>query len=343
MQPLDHYLLKCNEIFETTIVRHGIMFVGGAMGGKSVAWKALQIALTNLAQEGEGMGVHVDSLNPKAISIPELYGLFVPVTSGWSDGVLSSHIRECSASDPTEYKWILVDGPVDSLWIETMNSLLDDNKVLCLSNNEGISLGNHCKMMFEVDDLSQASPATVSRCGMIYFDQSTLPWTAICDSWKDSHIQENPILTEQLRNLMDVYIPSMLQFIECDGKPAIGSNPLFIVKNLMKLLDAFIDIMRKPVLKPAADGEDAKNVDPLNHSLFFSLFSSNSRRLHFDYYDENAESCQILFEKIFSFCENKKSLDLIIRSNSCSFKQLLKKITEIKYSIKIKSNRYQTS
>ena len=301
MQPLKQYLLKCNEIFETTIVRHGIMFVGGAMGGKSVAWKSLQIALTNLAKEGEGMGVHVESLNPKAISIPELYGLFDPVTSGWSDGVLSSHIRDCSASEPTEYKWILVDGPVDSLWIETMNSLLDDNKVLCLSNNERISLGNHCKMMFEVDDLSQASPATVSRCGMIYFDPSTLPWSVVADSWRDSHIQEIPKLTEFLRSLMNTYIPSMIQFIECDGKPAIGSNSLFIVKNLMNILDDFLDIMRKPVLKPAADGEDAKNIDPLNHSLYYSLFSS-TRNSHFGYFNEEDEECLNLFEKVFAFC-----------------------------------------
>ncbi|OHT09102.1 Dynein heavy chain family protein [Tritrichomonas foetus] len=299
MQPLKHYLLKCNEIFETTIVRHGIMFVGGAMGGKSVAWKALQIALTNLAAEGEGMGVHVDSLNPKAISIPELYGLFDPVTSGWSDGVLSSHIRDCSASEPTEYKWILVDGPVDSLWIETMNSLLDDNKVLCLSNNERISLGNHCKMMFEVDDLSQASPATVSRCGMIYFDPSTLPWTALKDSWKDLHIESLPKLTEYVCELMDKYVPSMIQFIECDGKPAIGNNSMFVVRNLMKLLDSFFDIMRKPIQKPASDGEDARTIDPLNQSLYFSLFSS-AKNSKFGYFKEE-ESFE-MFERIFTFC-----------------------------------------
>ena len=190
-----------------------------------VPFSFIQPSATALSYISANVSPTAEPNTPKSISIPELYGLFDPVTSGWSDGVLSSHIRDCSTSEPTEFKWIIVDGPVDSLWIETMNSLLDDNKVLCLSNNERISLSSHVKMMFEVDDLSQASPATVSRCGMIYFDQSTLPWTAICDSWKDSHIQENPILTEQLRNLIDVYIPSMLQFIECDGKPAIGSNP----------------------------------------------------------------------------------------------------------------------
>jgi hypothetical protein len=98
----------------------------------------------------------------------------------------STHIRDCSTSDPAEFKWIIVDGPVDALWIETMNSLFDDNKVLCLSNNERISLGNHVRMMFEVDDLSQASPATVSCCGMIFFDPSALPWETLVHSWARS-------------------------------------------------------------------------------------------------------------------------------------------------------------
>jgi hypothetical protein len=99
-QALDLYLSKCSEIRETCFVLHGLMNVGGAMGAKSTCWKALQIALTEMKNATrDGLAVEVRSLNPKAISIPELYGLFDPVTSGWSDGVLSSHIRDCSLTE----------------------------------------------------------------------------------------------------------------------------------------------------------------------------------------------------------------------------------------------------
>jgi dynein heavy chain len=76
-----------------------------------------------------------------------------------------------------------MDGPIDTLWIESMNSVLDDNKLLTLNNGDRIALTNNVRLLFEVQDLSVASPATVSRAGMIYMDVEELGYEPYLQMW----------------------------------------------------------------------------------------------------------------------------------------------------------------
>ncbi len=129
-------MVKIIQVFDCKVARHGNMIVGKTGSGKSEAWKCLQRALARLRKEDPEderfQKVHVYTINPLALSNDELYGAFDEGTHEWQDGVLARIMRTVCRDEASDQKWILFDGPVDTLWIESMNTTLDDNKLLTL-------------------------------------------------------------------------------------------------------------------------------------------------------------------------------------------------------------------
>ena len=112
-------------------------------------------------------------LSAKSITMAELYGELNLVTNEWKDGLVAILARKILEIEGRKI-FLVFDSHVDPVWIENLNTVLDDSKMFCLTNGERIRLNDDTNVMFETRDLNQASPATVSRCGMVYFSNTFL-------------------------------------------------------------------------------------------------------------------------------------------------------------------------
>ncbi|XP_035245196.1 dynein heavy chain 1, axonemal isoform X1 [Anguilla anguilla] len=244
LKDVDSYITKCIQLYETTVVRHGLMLVGPSGSGKTKCYEILGAAITALRGQPSVSGgvyeaVKTYVLNPKSITMGQLYGEFDPMTHEWTDGILSSLIRAGASSMDPQKKWYMFDGPVDAVWIENMNTVLDDNKKLCLSSGEIIKLSDVMTMMFEVQDLAVASPATVSRCGMVYLEPSILGLAPFTECWLRTIPACIQPYSEQLTSLFSRFLEDSIAFVRNSVKEAVTSMDSNLTCSLLKLLDCF--------------------------------------------------------------------------------------------------------
>jgi Dynein, heavy chain len=181
-------------------------------------------------------------INPKSITMGQLYGEFDPNTHEWQDGILAGMVRLCASNSSDDLKWIVFDGPVDAIWIENMNTVLDDNKKLCLVSGEIIKLTPSMEIMFEVEDLAVASPATVSRCGMVYTEPTSLGVDPLLQSWLHAL---PPSFTDSihatLQHLFDSYIPGCLYYLRRYLNEPVPTVDNQLVRSLFNILDTFFE------------------------------------------------------------------------------------------------------
>lgn len=294
---------KVMQLYETKASRHAVMLVGSAGSGKSVCWRTLQKALHQLhvTNPQKYNQILYYPLNPKALTLGQLYGEAKGQTE-WTDGILSSLLRKACADDTRDEKWLIIDGPVDTLWIESMNSVMDDNKVLTLNNGERINLTSSVSLLFEVENLAAASPATVSRCGMVYLDYKDLGWRPFVRSWTQKLA---PPAIPIMNRLIEKFVPKVLEFRK-SATGGISIPELSLVKSLCTMFQTFA---------VPSNGCDSNNKDsyPKMVELWF-LFSliwslgaalSDENRKRFDMLLREIEGQFPSKDTVYEYCVDK--------------------------------------
>ncbi|GAB0086567.1 Dynein heavy chain [Sergentomyia squamirostris] len=224
--------LKIQQLYETCLVRHGIMVMGESFTGKTTAMKVLLEHYANMGQKYQTL-----RMNPKAITASQMFGKLDVATNEWTDGIFSVLFRRISKIYDNEYFWLIMDGPVDTFWIENLNSVLDDNKTLTLANGDRIIMSPNSKLIFETDNIDNASPATVSRLGMVYMSPSVLQWTDILMSWE---ARSHKNVTKFAKMFIGDIFADLLNFIitKLSPKMKISQNAYF--KQCTDILDSLV-------------------------------------------------------------------------------------------------------
>ncbi|CAB4063578.1 DNAH [Lepeophtheirus salmonis] len=250
------------------------------------AWatKLIQLYETQRALTQIGFPHREMRLNPKAITAGQMFGRL-----------------------DTDHIWLVLDGPVDPLWIENLNSVLDDNRTLTLANGDRMPMMQNCKIIFEPQNIDNASPATVSRNGMVYMSSSGLDWNPLLNSW----FKKKKIETDEanaIRKLFENNFKEVFKWCSVNLKFAISVLQVNIVQQILALFEGLLPSQQAQEEEERPTREKEKRRDDVNEDEEPQTSSSKKRKKKKSAQVEDQKSFTQIdttktnYEQVFIFC-----------------------------------------
>lgn len=251
---------KVIELQEVMAVSQATIVLGATGSGKSTITEILMKAGNMIKFEGSPVCRRI-TLNPKECDLNQLLGYYESETRMWHDGLFSSIFREVNnmarlaeeqarGRPPVEKTVICFDGDMDSGWVETLNNVLDCNRMLILGNGERIYLQDHCSLMFEVSNLNHVSPAILARCALVYCESTTVGYIPYWTCWLRRNFGTAPDKRKKLQKLFHSLFVACLEFIMEGGilnfqriqiRSVITQNELGYVRQFCEIFALLLD------------------------------------------------------------------------------------------------------
>ncbi|KAL6447918.1 hypothetical protein ACFW04_000175 [Cataglyphis niger] len=234
------FKLKAIQIFELMYVRRGLILISDPLGGKTEILHTLAETLSLLQDQGNKIGaaVKLETIMPEVVDNDMLFGYFCDKSGVWKDGLCTSIFRRFTEDTSTDRKWLVFDGTLSGTWLENLNTIFDESKMLYLTSGERLPVTESMSVIFETTSTIEISPSLISRCGIIYIDSHSIGWRPHVLS----HIAKNNIYDgydKILLALFDWTINPCLDFLRENGNTSINRE-LHLVTSVLNLFEILL-------------------------------------------------------------------------------------------------------
>ena len=203
VNPTRNYIHKVVSLFESLYARRGLLLIGRAAVGKTTSVRLVHDSLPILSDLPVPLPTHflefvnakVDSyvINSKAYSYENLYGRFHSFDNSWVEGSVEKVLTRASQGyqEMGTQTWLVFDGPIDTVWMEYLNSALDDTSRLSLANGKFVNVPSNFRFIFESSDIFNCTPASISRCGTVCITENDIGWESLMKTWLQKMMVED--------------------------------------------------------------------------------------------------------------------------------------------------------